>query len=316
MLKNILGRFGHKKNIPGWLAASMDAEAFAFAHGNYVPSASSAIDSYGTQPLPGGAQGLQKVAHDLRLERYQCATLLRPSEYQMLLVEAPNVPKPELKSAMRWRIKDMIDYHVDDATLDVLDIPPDSPGSSRARLMYVVCARNDVIQERVKLFEGARIPLSVIDIPECAQRNVAALYEEADRGLALVYFGNDWGLLTVNYRSELYLARRLDMGLKQLTAPAEETRKEALDRVVLELQRTFDHFDRQFPNVSISKLLVAPTPQESGLAGFLGGNLALPVEAMDLRTKLSFEGEGPDAAMQWRLFHHFGAALRYEGKAL
>ena len=316
MLKNILGRVGHKKNIAGWFAASMDAEAFAFAHGEYVPSANSAIDVYGAQALASGAQALQRIASDLKLDRYQCSTLLRPGEYQLLLVEAPNVPKPELKSAMRWRIKDMIDYHVDDATLDVLDIPPDSPGSSRTRLMYVVCARNDVIQGRVKLFQDARIPLSVIDIPECAQRNLAALFEDPDRGLALVYFGNDWGLLTVNYRGELYLARRLELGLKQLGAPEEEARKEALDRIVLELQRTFDHFDRQFPHVPISRLLVAPTPEETGLADFLGKNLALPVAPLDLRGKLNFDGAGPDPAMQWRLFHHFGAALRYEGKAL
>jgi MSHA biogenesis protein MshI len=182
--------------------------------------------------------------------------------------------------------------------------------------MYAVASRNDIIQERVKTFEEARIPLRVIDIPETAQRNISALHETEGRGAALLYFQEDFGLLTVTCRSELYLSRRIEIGHAQIAGRPSDQRAELFGRIVLELQRTFDHFDRQFSYVSISKVLLAPEPAETGLFEHLKGNLDIPVERVDLLDRISFEGGAPDTATQWRLFHLIGAALRHESKAL
>jgi len=303
-----------KTKMPGYLAASVQGGQLQYAHGAPFGDASARIDLYGARALPSD-KGLQKLAGEMHLERYTCSTLLRPGEYQVFLVEAPNVPKPELKSAMRWRVKDMIDYHVDDATIDVLDIPPDEAAGSRGHYMYAVCARNDAVQACIKTFQDAHIPLSVIDIQETAQRNVAALFEEPGRGLAVVYFGEDWGLLTINYRGELYQVRRLEIGTRQLLAADADARREARERVSLELQRTFDHFDRQFHHIALAQLLVAPLADEGGLVAYLAENVTVPVRAMELQARLAFDGAPPDPATQWRLFHHFGAALRQETKA-
>jgi MSHA biogenesis protein MshI len=240
---------------------------------------------------------------------------LRPGEYQLLLVEAPTVPKEELKAAIRWRIKDMIDYHVDDATVDVLDIPQQDAGPGRNRLMYAVSAPNELIESTIRRCESAKIPLSVIDIPEMAQRNLAALYEGAQRAVGLAYFADDWGLVTINYQAELYLARRFEIGLRQLAedAPADEA---ALERVAVEIQRTLDHFERQFRSIPVERLLVAPTPSAIRVAEFLKTRLGVAAQDIDLRDVLVFEGDPPDRDTQWRLFHHFGASLRHEAKSL
>src|SRR6185436_14189844 len=124
------------------------------------------------------------------------------------------------------------DYHVDDATVDVLDIPP-ADAASRPHMMYAVTARNEQLQGRIREFEEARIPISVIDIRETAQRNIAALYETDSRAVALVYFADTWGMLTINHKRELYLARRLDFGLDQLSASAAS--EAVLERVVVEV---------------------------------------------------------------------------------
>lgn len=312
----MLSWFKRRSSAPGWLAASVEADRFDFAHGRYSPTGKSAITAYGTRRFDGAKHAMEKLARAMRLDGYQCATMLRPGEYQLLLVEAPAVPPAELKSAMRWRVKDMIDYHVDDATLDLLDIPPGEGASASNHVMYAVCARNEVIQSRIRPFEEARVPLRVVDIPETAQRNIAALYEDEGRGCALVHFDEGTGLLTVNFGAELYLARRLEIGLKQLEAGLDAGREDAFERIGLELQRTFDHFDRQFRNVAISKLLVGPMPRDVGLVAYLRGAVALPVESVDLADRLVFDGAAPDAATQSRLFYHFGAALRHEAKTL
>ena len=312
----MFGWFAKQTQVPGWFAASLGEQEFDFAHGEHSSSGKSAITLYGTHKLDAEAQGLHKLGQAMHLGQYQCAALLKPGEYQLLLVEAPNVPKEELKSAIRWRIKDMIDYHIDDATIDVLDIPPEEGSGGRNHQMFAVAARNDLIQTFVRAFGEARIPLSVIDIQETAQRNIAALYENEDRGVALAYFAHDWGLLTVTYRGELYLARRLDIGLQHLSADSARQEGGALERVAVEIQRTRDHFERQFRSIPLARVLIAPMPDELGLGEFLRARLGIDSRQIDLREVLAFDGEGPDATTQWRLFHHFGAALRHETKAL
>lgn len=305
-----------RESEPGWVAVSLQPGSVSYAHGHYSGSGKSTISRCGTRAFAGDGGG-DRIAKELQFDRYRCSTLLAPGEYQLLVVEAPNVQPGELKTAIRWRIKDMLDYHVDDATIDVLDIPPDPAGGGRTHSMYAIAARNEVVQGCIGRFESARIPLSVIDIPETAQRNIAALFEPENRGLALLYVGPAHGLLTINYHGELYLARRIEVGMDQIAAGSGERRDEAMNRITLELQRTFDHFDRQFPFVPVAKLLLGPEPGNTGLAEHLKSNLDLPVEAANLGEVLSFGAAAAvDGAAEWRLFHLLGAVLRNESKAL
>lgn len=300
------------------MVVGLDADSVALVHGEYTGAGKPRITRWNIEAASDVPSTLPKMAKEFHLGRYRCTTLLNPGEYQLLVIEAPQVPQDELKGAMRWRLKDLLDYHVDDAMIDVLDIPADTEAANRAHYMYAVAAKNELIQSRVKLFEDANIPLSVIDIPELAQRNIAALYEGAgSRGIALLHFGPRSGLLTINFRGELYLARRIELGHAQLTQAPEGGRDEVFGRVLLELQRTLDHFDRQFRYVTVSKLLFGPEPQNSGLFEFLSSNLDLPMQRVRLADAISCPADTrPESDSEWRLFHPIGAALRRETKAL
>lgn len=309
--------FTRNAREPGWLAVSLRPGEMSFVHGQAVPGGPPVIDRCGTRALEGEYEGMEQLAKELDIGRYQCSTLLAPGEYQILLVDAPNVPQAELKTAIRWRIKDLLDYHVDDATVDLLAVPPNPAAGERAQSMYAVTARNELIQACIGRFQAARIPLTVIDIPETSQRNVAALFERDERGLAMLYLGRDQGLLTINFRGELMLARRIEVGVQDLAAASGGAREEQFQRVLLELQRTFDHFDRQFTYVPVAKLMLAPDPEESGLLEFLASNLDIPVERARLSATIDF-GAGAELGpeQEWRLFHLIGAALRHESKVL
>ena len=309
--------FTRKAREPGWLAVSLRPGEMSFVHGQSVPGGPSVIDRCGTHALEGEYEGVEQLAKELDFGRYQCSTLLASGEYQIQMVDAPNVPQTELKTAIRWRIKDLLDYHVDDATVDLLAVPPNPAGGERAQSMYAVTARNELIQTCIGRFQAARIPLTVIDIPETSQRNVAALFERDERGLAMLYLGRDQGLLTINFRGELMLARRIEVGMQDLTAASGGAREEQFQRVLLELQRTFDHFDRQFTYVPVVKLMLAPDPEETGLLEYLAGNLDVPVERARLSAAIDFGARAElEPEQEWRLFHLIGAALRHESKVL
>jgi MSHA biogenesis protein MshI len=301
---------------PGWVALAVTERDIRCVHGHYDGSSAPEVLRLSAEPIVD-PEALAKSAKALDVDGHQCTTVLPAGDYQLLVLDAPTVPQEELRAAIRWRIKDMIDYHVDDATVDVLDIPVDKAASGRARSMFAAAARNEVIQACVQKFQAAGIPLSVIDIPETAQRNIASLYEDAGRGVAMLYLGEDNGLLTVSHSGELYLSRRLDIPLAMLTRDDDvRQRDECRERILLELQRTLDHLERQFPWVIVDKLLVAPEPTDTGLAEFLRSNLDIAVIPVDLRDKISFADANVEPGLQWQLFHLIGASLRHEAKVL
>ncbi|MCK9284932.1 MAG: hypothetical protein M0P39_11675 [Rhodocyclaceae bacterium] len=259
-------------------------------------------------------QALTRLRKKFSLDRCACTTLAVQGDYQLLQVEAPNVGWEEMKAAVRWKIKDMIDFPVERATVDVLDIPVSASGN-RGHSVFVVTARNDTLVPVIGLFDAAGVGLEIVDIPELAQRNLAALCEEKDRGLALLCLDEAGGLLTFTYRGELYMVRRVEIGMSQLVEAGEERRAQLLERVGLELQRSLDNFDRQYSFIPLSKLLLSPGSAATMLCSFLGDYLSMPVEVMDLAAVMDIGGiPGLDqVARQAQCLPTLGAALRPQG---
>ncbi|HKQ30049.1 MAG TPA: pilus assembly protein PilM [Burkholderiales bacterium] len=256
---------------------------------------------------------LTRLAAEHNLKSARCTTVLDADEYTLLLTEAPDVPPDELRSAMRWRIKDLIDFHIDDATIDVFDVTtPNAP--SKTRPMYVVAARNVAIQRRVDLCDAANVGLDVIDIPEMAQRNLASILPEDVRGVVMLTLGPTRGLITITRQGELFLSRRFEMGFDTLNASSE--RESYFDQIALEVQRSLDYFDSHFRQAQVDQLVFSPSVESvPGLSAYLGQNLNLKCKLLDLADVLQFDssqagilaGEGLVA---------LGAALRQEEKAL
>ncbi|WP_313703468.1 agglutinin biogenesis protein MshI [Massilia sp.] len=310
--------FRRTKKREGWLAISLLRDGIAAVSMQTAPDIRPQVRQAVFYPGKVGPELLEKLGRELHANAYRCSTVLAGGEYQILSVDAPNVEASELKTAVRWRLKDMLDFHIDDATIDVLDLPVDSAAAGRAQhSMFAIAARNSTIEARQKLFAGAKVDLSVIDIPEMAQRNIAAMIEPEGRGLAMLSFGDEGGLLTVSYKGELYLARRIDIAPEQLLDADLERRHHSFDRVTLELQRSLDNFERQYSFVSVAKLVLAPSAI-AGLEDYLSSNLYMPVETLDLATLFDF-GRAPELAdqvLQQRFLVPLGAALRHEETVL
>jgi MSHA biogenesis protein MshI len=310
-----MGFFQRDKKSDGWLTVTFLRDGICAGRVQRLRDAKPVVEVSAFYPADSSLspEVLERVNKELRAGSYRCGTMLNGSEYQLLTVDAPNVPPDELKTAVRWRLKDMLDFHVDDATIDVLDIPVDASGGARGHSMFAIAARNALIQARQSLFSIAKLDLTVIDIPEMAQRNISALLETGGRGLAMLSFDGDGGLLTITYKAELYLSRRIDVTLEQLMERDSERQQVHFDKITLELQRSLDHFDRQFHFVNVLKLLLAPTGAQ-GLHEHLATNLYMAVEAMELGDvfDLSKVPALQEVAQQQRFFLTLGAALRHE----
>lgn len=263
----------------------------------------------GTEEL---RNALKRLRGARRLTGGRCTTLLGNGQYHMFQMEAPSVPAEEQRDAMRWRIKEMLDFPVDQAGIDLLEIPTHQNNAGRPPQVYVVAANNAVLTPLIQAFQGARVPLAVIDIPELALRNVSALFEEENRGQALLSFDANGGRLTFTYQRDLYVSRHIDVKVAEMVEAAQGG--SLYERVLLDVQRSMDNFDRNYSFITLSRLLVSPFLGSDRFISYLQENLFQPAQAMDLAQGLDISAVPAlaDPVHQSEALLAIGAALREE----
>lgn len=248
---------------------------------------------------------LAELAHALPRRRAPAVDVLAPGSYHLLLVEAPDVPVDELRAAVRWRIKDLIDFHIDDAVIDVFEMPAQGRGGIN-KMMYAVAARADVVRGQIDAVEDAGLELGVVDIAELSLRNVAERLEPASEGVALLYVSAAHSILLIVRQGVLYLTRRVDTGLETLGGPA-EMRSELVGGLALETRRSLDYFESHYEQNPIGALYTAGLePADQAL---LKEDLGLAVHNLDLASLLDCDA-AIDTDAQHACLPAIGAALR------
>lgn len=256
---------------------------------------------------------LARLAKESPAKQKRCAVLLNTAEYQSFALDSINVPENELKSAVCFRLNDLLDYPAESACIDVLTVPGDSHQGGNKQSLIAIAAKNAEIARYQALFAAAKLNLTVIDVHEMAQRNISSLLELDGRGLAMLSFDQQGGLLTVCFGGELYLSRRLDVSLTDLYNEDAQRKQGSFERISLELQRSLDHFDRQHNYITTAKLVLAPLGSVAEeLRTFLAANMYLPVETLDLASIIALDQlpELRQSEQQQMYFYVIGAALR------
>jgi len=244
---------------------------------------------------------LGRLVREAGIQHAPLVALLDQETYQTVFIEAPNVPDDELPSAIRWKVKDLINFHIDDAVLDYLSVPG---RSGQPPSLYVVAAQALAVRELAQHYHKADLPLAAIDIPETAQRNLCVRLAPEDYAVAMLHFCGESGLLTFTFGEDLVLSRRIEgrgAGGDFL-----------FDRVAMETQRSVDYFERQFSWLPLAKLYLAPMPDSALLLRKLGEYLPISAEVLDLNRLFDLASQERllDERMQNRMFHLLGAALR------
>jgi MSHA biogenesis protein MshI len=205
--------------------------------------------------------------------------VLAEDDYQLQMVEAPQVDSSELRAAVRWRVKDLIDFHIDDAVFDAFALPGRAGTAEQERaMMYVAAARARRVGELVRQVHDTDLELEIIDIPELAIRNLARLEEADAKGVVVLKIGDASGLVTLTRQGELYISRHLELGAADLR-DAESGR---FDDVLLEVQRSMDYYTSHFSQPSPAALRILPTFEAARrLADWMDDQLDMDVDVFE-----------------------------------
>ncbi len=249
-----------------------------------------------------------------QLQGFQSVAVMPPDYYQLMQVELAELPLDERRDAARWQIRDLLEFPVAQAVVDIFDVTPF--GSENKPLTYVVAAQQALLRERIELLQDVELQPTAIDIPEFCLRNLAELFTDDDRGTAILMLQEQSGILTIVRDGVHYLTRNLSSGMKDLIPFADgdyEALTEQLDSIVLELQRTFDYCESSFRLPMVSRLLVAQTEREiPAVTTYLNDYLTTQVEPFSFDSVMTI----PEGVEQLELNRHLlsiGGALRMEG---
>jgi len=214
-------------------------------------------------------------------QKLDVVSILSPSDYQLVQLDLAELPQDEKREAARWQIRDLLEFPVEEAVIDVFQVTPF--GGDRRPTEFAVAAKRSMLKHYIELAGQAELVPVAIDIAEFALRNIAELFQGDERGTAILYLEEQGGMLTIVREGVQYVTRYLGVGMKDLRAGREDAEllQRQLEAIVLEVQRTFDYCESGFQLPLVSRLLVAQTTQ--GVTELLSALADLPTHVEELR---------------------------------
>lgn len=296
----------NKTTAAGMLGLAPTADGLALARLHWqagVPRLQSCAFLAASADAQPGA--LQQYVEREGLAGLSVNLLAASNDYQMLLVERPEVADSELRDAVRWRIRELVSQPVDGLVVDAFALPADA-FRGRTPMVYCAALARTRMNELAALCESAGLRLASIDVAELALRNLGLLAGAEGQNLATLQLGSRDSLVCVQNGADLYMARRIERGL--------DNRGEDSGLLALEIQRSLDYFESQMGKGHLGRLLLLPPELGGELVQMeLSSRLSQRVQLLDLAT-LFADSPLLDLAPphQARCLPAIGAALRRE----
>lgn len=266
--------------------------------------------------LPGAqasAPNVLALAQALSAGGLPWVWVLGREDYLLLVMDKPPLPAAEMSAGIAWALEPRIDFPTEQASVAWMAIPQPDTASDTPQI-YAVASRRDLMNQTRSLFDEAKIALEVVDVPETAQRNIAALLERDDECLAMLSFEADGALLTFTWRGELYLNRFIVQPLQDIDRADAPGRERILERLVSHYLQSLEFLTRQYSFLQVSRLTVAPAAFAWDIVPALTRALPHAVESIDLSHWVDFDPQktAPSPTAQARLWRALGATLRQE----
>jgi len=285
---------GRKKQVKrkGLIGVNVSPKGIAMAYlgsgneGNGIPK----IEAYSYVPTEEFLPALRRFVFENDLEGVACNYVLPGPDYTLTLIDTPNVAPNEVKRAMQWLVREMINFPIEEAAMDSFAVPIPR-ARDNAKLSYVTVIRRTVIPAIEALIKPTGLSLQYVDIPELALRNLVSRYPEEVRGLAFIQLYPLGGRLIICKGGNVFSARFFDIRLDILQNPPAGTDvAPILEQLALEVQRSLDYFTSTFRQVLVSSLLLAPSVFDNEMIKqALQNALGTKTNCLDLNEILRFE---------------------------
>lgn len=250
-------------------------------------------ESYPYKNKSGLLSTLTTIVKNNHLKNVPCCLMLQPEDYQLLVTDALPVTATEFQAAIRWKIKDLIRFPLDDVLIDSFSMPKMKANQDKIMVVAAQASKLKMLSTEIR---GCGLNLKFIDIPELALRNITVLYEKAEQSTGLVYVQENNIQLLITFQQQIYVSRVLKFSLNNEDANAIA---QSIERLASEIQRSFDYYQSLWDQPLPSQFIFASTklivPEASNL---LSQKLKTPVQIINItdvlvcKPKINLEQQG------------------------
>jgi len=224
---------------------------------------------------------LSQLVKSHNLKNIYCLWILQPEDYQLLITDALPVLPSEFQSAIRFKVKDLLRFPINDVVIDSFQLPIIKVGSP-IKIMLVVAQSSKLLNISDQIIR-AGLNLKVIDIPELALRNIASLYEKEGQSIALIYAQEKNIQLLITFQKEIYVSRNLmfSLGLTEINDQA--ILGQRIEHLTTEIQRSFGYYQSQWRQPIPARILFTSSRKvKEEVILLLSQQLRLTVEMINL----------------------------------
>lgn len=238
---------------------------------------------HGDSPLTNVSKYIEWVKPH---KRASMNLILGDSLYQMLQSDVPDVPEEEVESAIELKAADLISFDIDDALLDVIQLPSEAY-RGRMRMAFIIACRKTPIRDWLMALVELGVQIKIIDVEITQLRNLAVFRQSVSQS-GILHIKSSHSRLLLNYDSELVLSRAFDVGLSVLSA--EKTIQDGeleltvtepqqsdieLETLALEIRRSFDYYEAQLGLGTVNEILCLCHPEYRDVGAALAGKLGV-----------------------------------------
>lgn len=306
LLNKMLLRKALRPNARAGIALADGSFAFAVVRrsGEGKPS----IDHCAVHAVAGDpAPTLKAMMEKLRVGRAPVCAVIGGDDYQIVQVEAPDVLPAEMRAAIRWRLRDVINFSIDEAVVDVFETP-EPVRRTQGKMLFAVAARDPAIQRIATTVRSVAKGFDSIDVPELCLRNLSALLPQDHKGVAMLALNERFAQLVITRQGVMYLTRRIDTG--RFAHDGRNGMTIDAGTLALEIQRSLDYYESHYDQTPISDLVIAPANARAGdLASELKNETSLRVGMLNIGEIFNVPSGG-EVVTDWPTLMALGAALR------
>lgn len=318
MALNWLKWFQRKAVNATRLAVAFDEDGFSYAlvdHSDNKPKLKDCGFSDCATP-ESLINELKHVCSSHHFEGLSCSLILSPEQYSYYLLDAPDVDFKDFADSLKWKIKDYLDYPIEDAALDFIELPKSK--FLDKKMVYQIAARKDLINQQVNMMRHAGFDINIVDIPEVAISNIAKLLKESDQGEAFIKLHPKQSKVILVHRGKIFLMRNIDVNISEIYNKSSEHLdlegkaqiRRLADDLALEIRRSMDYCTSVLkhsitPSLVFSPVVFACNEFIEEMRSVLG----CPAKMLDYHEIVDFD-TNLNLNAQNRCFLALGAALR------
>jgi MSHA biogenesis protein MshI len=249
------------------------------------------------------ANSLEANVAQYNLYGNSCHLILPPSQYQLQLMDVPQVPENEIAKTLRWQLKGLIDYPLNDIVVDAFVVPPHGPGARRKKVFTAITLQSALIN-KIAVLKRCLLNVTAVSISVLALKKLLSHVRiTADSPCLVISFDEGLCQLYVFYEDNLYLYRTLPMS-ENITLPKDTAHEDLL----LEIQRSIDYCLTELKFPEPKQIIFTPSfYQARDLLIFLGESLNKEVIMMELNPFFTSPPVEPEKMAQG--FYAVGGAL-------